>query len=76
MSADLDARDRYGLPPRADTPQMSPLARELTRLRELNAELVAALEAISSNPHCDLGSLVYKVRDSDLEGWKGPAVIA
>lgn len=39
-------------------------------------EMLAALKAISSNPHCDLGDLVYRVRESEGEGWDGPAVIA
>ena len=37
-------------------------------------ELLAALQAISSNPYIDLGDLVYKVRESEGEGWEGKAV--
>jgi len=51
-------------------------ALSLARMFAAAPDMLAALEAISSNPHCDLGSLVYKVRDSELEGWDGPAVTA
>jgi len=33
-----------------------------------------ALLAIFSNPHVDLGDLVYTIRERELEGWEGPAV--
>jgi len=48
--------------------------KKIAELEALNAELVEALKAISSNPHCNLEDLIYKVRDSEGEGWHGPAV--
>ncbi len=53
-----------------------PFRRQVANARLIAAapDLLAALEAVSSNPHLDLGSLVYKVRDSEGEGWDGPAV--
>ncbi len=36
----------------------------------------ATLRALSSNPHLDLGDLVYKVREAEGEGWEGPSVKA
>lgn len=36
--------------------------------------LEAALRGLFSNPHLNLGDLVYKIRDSELKGWEGPAV--
>jgi len=46
-----------------------------------NAKLIAAapdmleaLIAISTNKHGDLGDLIYKVRDSEGEGWEGKSV--
>lgn len=49
---------------------------EMKRLREQNEERVAALVAISTNPHINLGDLVYAVRDAEGLGWEGPAVAA
>ena len=50
---------------------------------EANAQLIAAapelleaLKALTTNPHINLGDLVYKVRDSEGEGWDGPQVKA
>lgn len=40
------------------------------------AEMLAALEGLTSNPHLDLGDLVYRIRDSELLGWDGPSVTA
>lgn len=39
-------------------------------------ELQRAVHELFSNPHLDLGDLVYKVRESEGEGWDGPAVKA
>lgn len=39
-------------------------------------EFYAALKALTSNPHLDLGDLVYAVRDREMDGWDGPAVKA
>lgn len=33
-----------------------------------------AIEAVNANPHVSLADLVYKVRESELLGWEGPAV--
>lgn len=41
---------------------------------QADQDLLEALEALTSNPHIDLGGLVYKVRDSEGEGWDGPQV--
>lgn len=69
MSADLDARDRHGLPPRVEAPateqidllracreierERAAMEGERDRLRELNAELLAALKAITSASDSD-----------------------
>lgn len=37
-------------------------------------DLLAALEALFSNPHIYPGDLVYQVREREGEGWDGPAV--
>lgn len=39
-------------------------------------DAIAALRALSANPCLNLGDLVYQVRDRELQGWEGPAVIA
>lgn len=39
-------------------------------------DAIAALRALSTNPHVHLGDLVYHVRERELEGWEGPAVKA
>jgi hypothetical protein len=39
-------------------------------------DLLAALEALFSNPHLDLGDLVYTICEKELQGWDGPAVKA
>lgn len=44
------------------------------RLIAAAPDLLEALKALTSNPHVDLGGLVYKVRDSEGEGWDGPQV--
>jgi hypothetical protein len=36
--------------------------------------LLEALEALTSNPHVNLGDLVYQVRDREGLGWDGPQV--
>jgi hypothetical protein len=46
------------------------------RLIAAAPDLLAALEALSSNPHLYLGDLVYAVREKEGEGWDGPAVTA
>lgn len=46
------------------------------RLIAAAPDLLAALIALTTNPHVDLGDLVYKVRESEGEGWDGPAVSA
>lgn len=51
-------------------------ARSNARLIAAAPDLLEALEAISVNPHLDLGDLVYKVRESEGLGWDGPAVTA
>ena len=37
-------------------------------------DMLAALEAITSNPHINLGDLVYQVRERECQGWEGDAV--
>lgn len=44
------------------------------RLIAAAPEMLAALEAITSNTHIDLEDLVYNVRDDEGLGWEGPAV--
>jgi hypothetical protein len=39
-------------------------------------DLLAALEALSSNPCINLGDLIYHVREREGKGWDGPAVTA
>lgn len=39
-------------------------------------DALAALRVLTSNPHLSLGDLVYNVRDRELQGWEGSAVIA
>jgi len=34
-------------------------------------EVVSVLRALNSNKHVNLGDLVYKIRDVELEGWEG-----
>jgi len=46
------------------------------RLIAAAPELLDALIAISTNPHINLGDLVYNVREAEGEGWDGPAVSA
>jgi hypothetical protein len=47
---------------------------ELDKLKAKNKQLRGALVALTTCPHLDLGDLIYKVRDSEGEGWDGPAV--
>lgn len=39
-------------------------------------ELLAALVALTTNPHGDLGDMIYQVREREGLGWDGPAVSA
>jgi len=39
-------------------------------------DAISALRALTSNPHLSLGDLVYTMRERELQGWEGPAVIA
>lgn len=41
-----------------------------------SAELLAALEALLSNPYLDLDDLAYTVREKEGKGWDGPAASA
>ena len=43
---------------------------------DLLKEAIAALRAITTNRHVDLGDLVYQVRERELQGWDGPSVTA
>lgn len=43
---------------------------------KLLKDAIAALRALTGNPHLHLGDLVYNVRDRELEGWEGPSVKA
>jgi hypothetical protein len=43
---------------------------------DINQEMLEALIALTSNPHLDLGDLVYNVRERECEGWEGPSVVA
>lgn len=42
--------------------------------QELFDEMKAALIAISSNKHLDLGDLIYDVREREGKGWEGKSV--
>jgi len=39
-------------------------------------ELESVLTALMTNPHLNLGDLIYTVRERECVGWDGPAVIA
>ena len=39
-------------------------------------DLLAAMKALTSNQHLNLGDLAYTIRDRELKGWDGPAVKA
>ena len=39
-------------------------------------KLLAALQALMSNPHIDLGDFVYLIRERESLGWDGPSVKA
>lgn len=42
----------------------------------LEADAIAALRALMTNPHLDLGDRVYDVREREGLGWDGPSVVA
>jgi hypothetical protein len=42
----------------------------------IEADAIAALRALLTNEHIDLGDLVYQVREREGEGWDGPSVKA
>lgn len=57
------------------------LAKRVYELEEANAKLakdleesISALKGLFANPHLNLGDQVYVVRESELQGWDGPAV--
>jgi hypothetical protein len=50
------------------------MTQEIRQLKQTNAELLEALEALTSHPHVHLGDLVYQVRDREGLGWDGPEV--
>jgi hypothetical protein len=41
---------------------------------QLHKDAFEALHLLATNPHLDLGDLVYTVREKELKGWDGPAV--
>lgn len=47
---------------------------EVERLRSRVEELERILKGLTTNPHLDLGDLVYDIREREGEGWDGPAV--
>lgn len=49
---------------------------QVRRMQSSAVEMFEALTALTTNPHLNLGDLVYKIRESELKGWEGPAVIA
>lgn len=53
-----------------------PHPEDKARLAGAAPELLAALLALTSNPHIALEDLVYRVREVEGEGWDGPAVKA
>jgi hypothetical protein len=46
------------------------------RLLAAAPELLAALVALSTNPHGDLGDMIYHVKERECEGWDGASVTA
>lgn len=44
------------------------------RLITAAPDLLQALELLSTNPHLDLGDLVYHIRESEGKGWDGESV--
>lgn len=46
----------------------------ISAIKPVFDKMLAALKAVSSNEHVDLGDLVYYVKDRELKGWEGPAV--
>jgi hypothetical protein len=52
------------------------MARANAHLIAAAPDLLAALEALSSNPCINLGDLIYQVREREGKGWDGPAVTA
>lgn len=46
------------------------------RLMAAAPDMLAALVALSTNPHGDLSDMIYHIREREGEGWDGPAVTA
>lgn len=46
------------------------------QVAESTPDALAVLRALTTNPHVDLGDLVYQVRDQEGQGWDGPATKA
>lgn len=42
----------------------------------LESDAIAALRALMTNPHINLGDQVYEVREREGQGWDGPSVKA
>lgn len=51
-------------------------ARLAAREPRREKQLEETLRALTTNPHLNLGDLVYQVRERELLGWDGPAVKA
>jgi hypothetical protein len=52
------------------------MSKDVQQLREEVEQLKGVIRALTSNPHVDLGDLVYQVREREGQGWDGPAVKA
>lgn len=51
-------------------------SRDDARLMAAAPKMLEALLLLTGNPHIDLGDCIYIVRDRELKGWDGPAVLA